>query len=56
MPFELECDDELDFDEMFKDCDVSDENLYIADEEKAVELISELIKNEQDRSAYFRKK
>jgi len=55
MAFEVENNEELDLDELFEAVVVSDENMYIADEDKAVELIAELIRNEADSSVYFRK-
>ena len=55
MPFDMEDSDELDLDELFSDVVVSDSNMYIADENKAVELIAELIKNKTDTSTYFRR-
>lgn len=54
MPFDLEFNDEIDLDELFNDVEVSDENIYIADEDKALELISELIRNKSDGSAQFK--
>lgn len=56
MPFDIENTDEPDLDDLFSDVVVPDTNMYIADEDKAVELISELIKNKSDTSAYFQKK
>ena len=56
MPFDIENIDELDLDDLFRDVVVPDENMYIADENKAVELISELIKNKSDTSAFFQKR
>ena len=51
MPFDIETDNELDLDELFADVDVPAPNMYIADEDKAVELIAELIRNQADTSA-----
>lgn len=56
MPFEVELDDALDLDEFLADVTVSDENMYIANEDKAIELISELIRNQSNSSAYFQKR
>lgn len=56
MPFDVELSDELDLDDLFSDVVVPDANMYIADENKAVELIAELIKNKSDESAYFQKR
>lgn len=56
MPFDVELSDELDLDKLFDDVVVPDANMYIADEDKAVELISELIRNKSDASAYFQKR
>ena len=55
MSFDVELDDDLDLDVLTQDIVVSDANMYIADEDKAVELISELIKNKTDDSISFRK-
>lgn len=40
--------EDIDFEELFKDVCVPDANMYIADENQAVELISQLIKNENN--------
>lgn len=56
MPFDVELDDGLDLDDLFEDISVPDSNMYIADEDKAVELISLLIKNDTNSSVYFQKK
>ena len=48
--------DELDLDELFDDVVVPDANMYISDEDKAVELIADLIKNEKNCSKYFQQK
>ena len=55
MPFDIE-QEELNLEELFKDIDIPAANMYIADEEKAIELISELIKNKPDASIYFQKR
>lgn len=55
MPFDIDENDELDLEELFEDIVVPDSNMYISDEEKALELIGELIKNKTDSSAYFQK-
>lgn len=52
----MELSNELDLESLFSDVVVPDANMYIADENKAVELIAELIKNKSDASAYFRKR
>ncbi len=56
MPFDVGQDDELDLDDLFEDISIPDPNMYIADEGKAVELISELIKNKANSSVYFQKR
>ena len=56
MPFDIELDDGLDLDDLFEDISIPDSNMYIADEDKAVELISLLIKNDTNSSIYFQKK
>lgn len=56
MPFDVEFDDELDLDALFDDVSIPDENMYIANEDKAVELIAELIKNKSDSSVHFRRR
>ena len=56
MPFDVEISDELDLEDLFSDVVVPDANMYIADENKAVELISELIRNKSDASTYFQKR
>ena len=55
MPFDVD-DDETDLDDLFSDVELPDENMYIANEDKAVELISELIRNKPDSSISFRKR
>jgi len=52
MPFDIE-QDVLDLENRFKDVNVPDTNMYIANEEKAIELISELIKNTSNSSKHF---
>lgn len=56
MPFDIELDDGLDLEILFEDVNVPDENMYIANEEKAVELISTLLQNKYDSSVQFRRK
>lgn len=56
MPFDVELSDEPDLDDLFSDVVVPDANMYIADENKAVELISELIRNKKDASTRFQKR
>lgn len=56
MPFDVGLSDELDLEDLFSSVDVPDANMYIADENKAVELISELIQNKTESSTYFQKK
>lgn len=51
-----DADDELDLGELFRDIKVPEPNMYIADEGKAVTLISSLIKNEAKSSTYVIKK
>ena len=47
MPFDVEISDELDLEDLFSDVVVPDANMYIADENKAVELMHQRIfKNE----------
>lgn len=53
MLFDVELSDEPDLDELFSDAVVPVANMYIADENKAVELIAELIRNKSDTSTYF---
>lgn len=55
MPFEVEQGDEFDLDALCADIILPDDKrrMYITDEEKAVELISELIKNKPDPSVSF---
>lgn len=57
MAFDLNIEEEfdIDLDLQFKDI-VIDENMYISDINKALELISELIKNKPDSSYYYRNK
>ena len=50
MPFDVGQEDGLDLDVLFKDINVSNSNMYIADEDKAVELVSELITNKTNYS------
>lgn len=56
MPFDVDFDDEVDLDILFNEVNVPDENMYIANEDKAVELIAELIKNQFDSSVLFRRR
>ncbi len=56
MPFEVEIEDEIDLDALFEDVAVPDSNMYIADENKAIELIAELINNKSNTSIYLQKK
>lgn len=56
MPFNVERDDEINLDDLFSDVEVPDANMYIANEDKAVELLAELIKNKSDSTVYFQKK
>lgn len=56
MPFDVDFDDEIDLDILFDEVNVPDENMYIANEDKAVELIAELIKNKFDSSVHFRRR
>lgn len=48
--------DEINLDDLFSEVEIPDENMYIANEDKAIELISELIKNKSDSSTYFRRR
>lgn len=48
--------EEFDLDELVKDIPIPDANMYIADGEKAVELIANLIKNDSKVSAHAIKK
>ncbi len=50
MPFDVGQENGLDLDVLFKDINVSNSNVYIADEDKAVELVSELITNKTNYS------
>ncbi len=52
MSFDVK-DDEINLDDLFSEVEIPDENMYIANEDKAIELISELIKNKSDSSTYF---
>lgn len=56
MPFNVELDDEINLDDLFSDVEVPDANMYIANEDKAVELLAELIKNKSDSTVYFQRK
>ena len=56
MPFDVEFDDEFDLDALFEEVSIPDENMYIANEDKAVELIAELIKNKSDSSVHLRRR
>ena len=56
MFFEIDNTEEMDLDDLFENVVLPDENMYIADENKAIELISELIKNKTDSSEKIRKK
>lgn len=56
MSFDVESSDEVDLENLFSGVDIPEANMYIADENKAVELISELIRNKQESSTHFQKK
>ena len=56
MPFDVEFDNEIDLNILFEDIDVPNENMYNSNEDKAVELIAELINNNSDTSARFRRR
>lgn len=56
MPFDVEFDNEIDLNILFEDIDVPNENMYISNEDKAVELIAKLINNNSDTSARFRRR
>ena len=53
MGFDIGYEDELDLEELFKDISILRDNMYIEDEEKAIELIAELISNKTVSSVYF---
>lgn len=55
MPFDVGFEDVMDLDTLFEDVTIPDANMYIADENKAIELISELIKNKSNSSIYLQK-
>ena len=56
MSFDEELNDEIDLDILFDEVNILDENMYISNEDKAVELIAELIKNKSDSSVHFRRR
>lgn len=56
MPFDVELENSVDLDKLFETIKIPDSNMYIADEDKAVELISELITNDTNPTIYFQKK
>lgn len=56
MLFDIVEEDELDLDEIFEDVNIPEPNMYIADENKAIELISKLINNTENHSIYFQKR
>lgn len=56
MPFDIGQDEDFDLDNLFDDVQIPTSNMYIADEEKALELISELIQNKTNSSVHFQKK
>ena len=56
MPFDVENDDELDLENLFSDIVIPDANMYIADENKAVELLAKLIANKKIRLFVLREK
>lgn len=47
MPFDVGNDDELDLENLFSDIVIPNANMYIADKNKAVELLAELIANKK---------
>lgn len=56
MPFDVGNDDELDLENLFSDIVIPDANMYIADENKAVELLAELIANKKNTSIRMKRK
>ena len=54
MPFES-TEDDFDLEESFKDV-VIEKNMYIADEEKAIDLIANLITNKANPAFSFKKR
>lgn len=56
MPFNVGNDDELDLENLFSDIVIPDANMYIADENKAVELLAELIANKKNTSIRMKRK
>lgn len=55
MPFVID-NDIIDLDEMTENTEIPDKNMYIANEDKALELIAELIKNKSNISLKFQEK
>lgn len=56
MPFDVGNDDELDLENLFSDIVIPDANMYIADKNKAVELLAELIANKKNTSIRMKRK
>ena len=54
--FSIDFDDDLDLDELFEDVKLPDDNMYISDDDNAVSLISELIRNKSNNSIRTKKK
>lgn len=54
--FSTDFDDDLDLDELFEDVKLPESNMYISDDDNAVSLISELIKNKSNNSIRTKKK
>ena len=46
--FSTDFDDDLDLDELFEDVKLPEANMYISDDDNAVSLVSELIKNKSN--------
>lgn len=55
MPFVID-NDILNLDEMTENTEISDKNMYISNEDKALELIADLIKNKSNSSLRFQEK
>lgn len=49
-------DDDLDLDDLFGNIDIADSNMYISNDENAVNLISELIRNKSDNGLRAKRK
>lgn len=54
--FSADFDDDLDLNELFEDVKISDSNMYISNDDNAVSLISELVRNKSNSAIQTKRK